>query len=170
MPRLNTKLVISALVASSLMFASSSLALAHNHDENDDHDHHHSHGEMPLALELNNGEKWEIDPPLRKAMGDISEVMRDSIDEIHEGTLSEQEYANIATEVNDAIFYMIEKCELPPDADAQLHMVIAQLLQAVDKMNGNHDQSPRDGAVQVVNALDAYSKYFDDPEFVPVVH
>ena len=164
----NTKLVLSTLFAS-YVCASASLAHAQHHSADHNHDHHH-HGEAPLALELNNGEKWEIDPPLRKAMGDISEVMRNSMNDIHRGTLPAGEYANIANQVNESIFYMIEKCELPPDADMQLHMVIHQLLEGVDKLNGNHDAAPRDGAVQIVEALDAYAEYFDDPKFEPVTH
>ena len=29
---------------------------------------------------------------------------------------------------------------------------------------------PRDGAVQVIGALDKYAAYFDDPGFVPIAH
>lgn len=63
-----------------------------------------------------------------------------------------------------------QRCELPPDADAQLHMIIAQLMMGSEKMAGNSAEAPRAGAVQVIGALDAYAAYFDDPDFIPVAH
>lgn len=130
--------------------------------------HDHDHGDVPFEMQLNNGEKWAIDPPLRQAMGDISEAMRQSLPAIHEDRLPAEDYVPLANQINDGVAHMIANCELPPDADAQLHMVIAQLMAGSEKMAGS--DAPRDGAVQVLGALDAYDQYFDDPEFIPVAH
>ena len=133
--------------------------------------HDHDHGDVPFELQLNDGEKWAIDAPLAKAMGDISLVMRGSIDAIHEDQLPATEYVPLARQINDSVAYMVANCELPPEADAQLHMVIAQLVTGADKMAGNNvDATPRGGAVQVLGALEAYERYFDDPDFVAVLH
>lgn len=128
----------------------------------------HDHGDAPFEMQLNNGEKWVIDAPLRQAMGDISEAMRQSLPAIHEDQLPAEDYVPLANQVNDGVAHMIANCELPPEADAQLHMVIAQLMAGSEKMAAS--DAPRDGAVQVLGALDAYQQYFDDPEFVPVAH
>src|SRR5690554_8016732 len=90
--------------------------------------HDHDHGDAPVDLQLKDGEKWAIDAPLDKAMGEISLMMRGSIDAIHEDQLPATEYVPLAEQINDSVAYMVENCELPPEADAQLHMVIAQLV------------------------------------------
>lgn len=130
--------------------------------------HDHDHGDVPFEMQLNNGEKWAIDPPLRQAMGDISEAMRQSLPAIHEDRLPAEDYVPLANQVNDGVAHMIANCELPPEADAQLHMVIAQLMAGSEKMAAG--ATPREGAVQVLGALDAYGQYFDDPDFVSVIH
>ena len=132
--------------------------------------HDHDHGDVPFELQLDNGQKWAIDPPLRKAMDDINDAMRTSLDAIHQDRLPAEEYAALATQVNEGIAYMVANCELPPDADAQLHVVIAQLMAGSEKMAGNSDAAARDGAVQVLGALDAYAQYFDHAGFVPAAH
>lgn len=160
--RLSTAVIPFALAAA-LVFSGASLAAAAVHD--------HDHGDAPFELQLNNGEKWAIDAPLRKSMGDISAAMSESIGTIHEDQLPAADYVPLASQLNDSVAYMVANCELPPDADAQLHMIIAQLMAGSEKMAGNNaDATPRDGAVQVLGALEAYEQYFDDPDFVPVVH
>lgn len=132
--------------------------------------HDHDHGDAPFELQLDNGQKWAIDPPLRKAMDDINNAMGTSLEAIHQDRLAAGEYAALATRVNDGIAYMVANCELPPDADAQLHMVIAQLMSGSEKMAGDSDVAARDGAVQILGALDAYARYFDHADFVPAAH
>ncbi|GGI99478.1 hypothetical protein [Halopseudomonas pertucinogena] len=132
--------------------------------------HDHDHGDASFELQLDNGQKWAIDPPLRKAMNDINGAMRSSLEAIHQDRLSDEDYAALANQVNDGVAYMVANCELPPDADAQLHMVIAQLMAGSQKMTGDSDASARDGAVQVLGALDAYAQYFDHADFVPAAH
>jgi hypothetical protein len=150
-------------LASALLFSGVSLA------STDAALHDHDHGDTPFELQLDNGQKWAIDPPLRKAMGDISDAMRQSLDAIHHDRLPAEDYVALATQVNDGIAHMVANCELPPDADAQLHMIIAQLMAGSEKMASSSEIS-RDGAVQVIGALDAYAEYFDDAQFVPVAH
>ncbi len=151
-------------LATALLFSGVSLA------SGDAALHDHDHGDMPFELQLDNGQKWAIDPPLRKAMGDISDAMRQSLNAIHEDRLPAEDYAALATEVNEGVAHMVANCELPPDADAQLHMVIAQLMAGSEKMTSSSEAAPRDGAVQVLGALDAYAQYFDDADYVPVAH
>ncbi|MEQ5800585.1 hypothetical protein [Halomonas sp. H10-9-1] len=164
---MSTKLstaIIPFTLAAALMVSGSSLAA-------DTAALDHDHGDAPFELQLNAGEKWAIDAPLGKAMGDISMVMRAPIATIHEDRLPAAEYAPLAERIDDSVAYMVANCELPPEADAQLHMIIAQLVSGADKMAGNHaDATPRAGAVQVLGALEAYARYFDDPDFVPVTH
>ena len=160
--KLSTAALPFTLVAALLV---SSISLAADTAEHD-----HDHGDAPFALQLNNGEKWAIDAPLGEAMGDISATMRASLDTIHNDQLSAEGYLPLAAKVNDSVAHMINNCDLPEDADAQLHMIIAQLMAGSEKMAGNANDAPRAGAVQVVQAQDAYHRYFDDPGLVPVAH
>lgn len=164
---MSTKLltaVIPFTLATALAFSSISLAA-------DSVVHDDSHGDATFELQLNSGEKWAIDAPLGKAMGNISTAMRQSIGTIDEEQLSSLDFASLASQVNDGITYMVTNCDLPPDADAQLHKIIAQLVAGSDKMVGkNTDASPHEGVVQVLGALEAYDQYFDDPDFVPITH
>lgn len=156
--------IIPVTLVTALAFSSTGLAA-------DSVVHDDSHGDATFELQLNSGEKWAIDAPLGKAMGDISTAMRQSIGTLDEEQLSSVDLAPLASQVNDSVTYMVTNCDLPPDADAQLHKIIAQLMAGSDKMVGkNTDATPRDGVVQVLGALEAYDQYFDDPGYVPIAH
>ena len=128
----------------------------------------HDHGHAVTKLQLNNGSKWGIDAPLSQAMGKISQAVNAEVGAIHSNKLAREKYVALAGEINNQIAYMIENCELEPAADAQLHIIIHDLMDGSAAME---DQaSARDGAVKVINALDNYANYFDDPKFQPVVH
>ena len=50
----------------------------------EDHDHHDLDA---VELQLNAGQKWETDAPLRQAMRGISEAVNSSLDDIHNNKL-----------------------------------------------------------------------------------
>lgn len=130
------------------------------------HDHgHEAHG---ATLQLNAGKKWETDAPLRKAMGEIRQSMASSLHAIHENKFSAQAYGGLAKKVESAVGEIVANCKLPPAADAQLHIVVADLLAGAERMAGKAQRM--DGAVKVIGALDNYGKYFDDPGFQPIAH
>lgn len=161
--RLSHRAVPFALAAGLLL---SGLSLAGTDAAIDDH----NHGDVPFELQLDNGQKWAIDAPLSKAMGEIGQAMRESLQAIHEDRLPAADYLPLARQVNDGVAYIVANCQLPPAADAQLHVIIAQLMAGAEKMAGHSADAPRAGAVQIIGALDAYAQYFDDPQFVPVAH
>ena len=58
----------------------------------------------------------------------------------------------------------MKECKLPPEADAQLHLVIADVIAGADAMKGAKDaKSGRAGLVKVDGALKSYAKHFDHP-------
>lgn len=62
-------------------------------------------------------------------------------------------------------------CRLPPDADAQLHIIVVELLAGADQMASKVKQAKRmDGADKAIGALDSYGKYFGEPGFTPIEH
>lgn len=156
-----TALIVLSLGAGGTAFAANNAA----------HDHSHDHGGKPANLQLNAGKKWETDAPLRKAIGEIRQSMAASLDAIHNNRLPAKDYGALAHKVESAVGDMVANCKLGTQADAQLHIIIADLLAGAEQMTGKAKQAkPRDGAVNVIVALDRYGKYFDDPGYRPFKH
>lgn len=132
--------------------------------------HEHSHGGA-ARLTLDHGKKWAIDEPLRNAMANIRDAVAASLEGIHGGKFSDAEYGGLARKVNGEVEYMVSNCKLDPNADAQLHLIIADILDGVAAMEGKRKKTKRmDGAVKVIGALEKYAAYFDDPGWKPLVH
>ena len=133
--------------------------------------HQHEHGGAPAGLSLDEGRKWATDGPLRKAMANIRNAMDASAHDIHEGKLSAARYGELARKVNGEVAYMVSNCKLEPRADAQLHLIIADMLEGAEAMEGKAKQvKRRDGAVKVMGALENYGAYFADPGWKPAGH
>ncbi|KAB2938541.1 MAG: hypothetical protein F9K21_02240 [Rhodocyclaceae bacterium] len=155
------KLVVAAGLALGLAAGGSFAADSHRHD----------HGAAPAKLELNNGKKWETDAPLRRGM----ENVRNSIDavhhEIHGNKLSAARYAALARKVSGEVDGIVANCKLEPMADAQLHLVIAEILDGVEAMEGKAKKVKRQaGALKVGGALEKYASHFDHPGWRPLEH
>lgn len=111
--------------------------------------HEHGHGAGEAKLVLDHGRKWQTDAPLRKGMENIRAVLA-----------TRQKPEALAELVNAEVAYIVQNCKLPEDADAQLHLLIAEILAGADAMKGEH---PREGAERVARALDQYGTFFDHP-------
>ena len=129
----------------------------------------HKHGADAVKLTLDNGKKWATDEPLRKGMGNIRTEMQASLHEIHTGKFSTAKYSDLASKVNSEVGGMVAQCKLEPKADAQLHLVIADLLDGVETMQGKAKNVKRQtGAIKVLAALEKYGNYFDQPNWQPI--
>lgn len=129
----------------------------------------HQHGADAVQLSLDNGKKWATDEPLRKGMGAIRTEMDASLHAIHEGKLTAARYNALATKISTEVAGMVAQCKLEPKADAQLHLVIAELLNGTDAMQGKAKKVSRQtGAVKVLGALEKYAAYFDHPNWQPI--
>lgn len=135
-------------------------------------DHHdHDHDAYSIELQLNNGQKWETDAPLRQAMGDISIAVNAALDGIHHNRLDAAGYDKIVTTVHQQVAHMVANCELEPAADAQLHIVIARLLSSVQEIEQSADLKVKNAAaVKIVGTLISYADYFEDADFVKPAH
>lgn len=131
---------------------------------------HHDHG-APATLTLNQGSKWPTDEPLRQGMGRVRAAMAQALPAIHADKAKPQHYRDLAGSVQKQVAYIVANCHLAPDADAMLHLVIAELMAGADAMQGNtKGVAPRSGAIQVVQALDDYGRYFNHPGWQPLAH
>jgi hypothetical protein len=113
------------------------------------HDHGHAAGEAKLVL--NQGKKWPTDAPLRQGMENIRAALGAGM-----------KYAALAGKVNAEVAGIVQNCKLEPEADAQLHLVIADILAGVEAMEGKvPGESRRAGAEKIGRALQAYGEHFD---------
>lgn len=133
--------------------------------------HTHSPDAGVHGLALDAGQRWSTDEHLRKAMGTIRDGMNAALQDIHRDRLAAAKYDALAEMANAEVSYMVSNCKLEPKADAQLHLLIAELLEGADAMAGKRAQVKRQrGAVTVIGALEKYRTYFDDPAWKPLAH
>ena len=157
---LNALLLVTGLSLSAVGIA----ATVHKHDAHAEH-------AAPTSLQLNAGKKWATDAPLRKSMESIRQSVDASLHQIHENRLAPAGYGALARKVEGEVANIVANCKLEPKADAQLHLIVADLLAGSEEMTGKAKKAKRqDGAVKVIGALEKYASYFDDPQFKPIAH
>lgn len=135
------------------------------------HEDHAAHAQGAATLQLNAGKKWETDAPLRQSMEKIRRTMEAALHDIHENRLAAAGYGKLAHQVENEVGAIVSNCKLEPKADAQLHLIVADLLAGAEQMAGKVKKAKRqNGAVKVIGALDNYARYFDDANFRPIKH
>ena len=122
--------------------------------------HEHGHGAGEARLVLDHGRKWQTDAPLRQGMENIRAAVARDVKAIHADKATPKQYEALADKVSGEVAYIVQNCKLPEDADAQLHLVIAELLAGADAMKADHR---REGVERVVNALNRYGEFFNHP-------
>jgi hypothetical protein len=150
-----------SVVALALGLALSGPALAATEHE------HSGHGGAALELTLNNGQKWPTDEALRRGMDEMRRAMERSIERIHAGTFMSADYVALADRLQQQVDYVTANCKLPEEADAQLHIVLAEIIEGMDAMRDGTDRLK--GALRTIVALEAYERHFDDPNGAWVV-
>jgi hypothetical protein len=127
---------------------------------------HGSHGAGVLELTLS-GQKLPTDEALRRGMGEMQSMLATSLGRIQVGQFTSADYAALADRVQEQVDYVTANCRLPEEADAQLHVVLGEILEPVDAMRAGGDRLG--GARRVVLALEAYGRHFDHPNWTPAV-
>lgn len=125
----------------------------------------HAHAAHAQQLQLDHGQKWQTDAALRQGMAAIHLQLADALPAIHAGDISPAALQQLAAGIEAQVAGIVSNCRLEANADAQLHIVIAQLLQGSEQLAGKQpDTPPHAGAMAILQALDGYSGHFDDPE------
>lgn len=127
-----------------------------------DHSHSHDAG-GPAQLTLNNGKKWATDDNLRQSMGRIRDALATELPAIHSGKATAEQYRALAQKTNDQIAFMVKNCKLDREADAMLHLVLADIIAGADAMMGQDSSKAHRGAAKIAHALENYATYFDHP-------
>jgi len=134
--------------------------------EHEGHRMHGGSGALVQNLQLDQGKKWPTDASLRSGMANIRAAFDADHPAIHAGKQTDSAYAALAGRIEQEVNQIVANCRLPPEADAQLHYVVGDLLQGAGLMRGGDPAKTRhDGAARVHGALNAYSGYFDDPQW-----
>jgi hypothetical protein len=129
--------------------------------------HQHAAGE-PTKPNLDHGKKWATDEPLRKNMNDIRTALVAKQEGIHKGTLKPEDYKVLGRLVEARVASIVAECKLSPAADANLHLIVAELIGGADAMQGKSKATPAAGATQVVRAVNDYGRYFNHPGWKPL--
>jgi hypothetical protein len=129
--------------------------------------HQHAAGE-PSKLVLDHGKKWATDEPLRKNMSEIRAALAAKQAGIHNGTLATVDYKALGVLIEARVAAIVAECKLEPAADANLHLIVAELLAGADAMQGKTKKTPAAGAVQAVRAANQYGSYFNHPGWKPL--
>jgi len=149
-----------------LLVSTAPVAAYAQHEHEGAHQMHEGSGAMVSQLQLDHDQKWPTDESLRSGMANIRTAFEADHPAIHAGKESDAAYAALADRIEQDVNRIVASCRLPPAADAQLHLVVADLLQGVGLMRGGDPaRSRHDGAALVHGALNAYGKYFDDPQW-----
>ena len=154
------RIVGAALVAAAFALGATQPALAAD-------SHNHAAG-APAKLALDHGKQWATDAPLRQHMGEIRTLMSERLGSIHAGKLQPADYRALGAAIEQQVAAIVAECKLPPDADAMLHLVVADMVAGADVMQGKAAGKPADGAHKVVLAANAYGRYFKDAGWKPL--
>ncbi len=128
----------------------------------------HQHDTGAHTLQLDNGNKWSTDAPLRQGMGAIRDAVAADGQAIHTNRETAAQYSALAGKIDEQIARIIQECKLAPKADAQLHIVLAEIIAGSDLMKGNDQARRKEGALKVGDALGTYPQYFDHPGWRPL--
>lgn len=130
-----------------------------------EHEHEHESGAAAVdSIKLDAGRKWVTDASLRAGMADIRAAFDADHPAIHAGQQTDAQYDALAGRIESQVNSIVANCRLPPQADANLHFLIADLSQGVGLMRGQDPARTRhEGAALVHGALRAYGEFFDDP-------
>ena len=109
------------------------------------------------------GQKWPADPALREGMTRIRAAFAPRVNALHGDKLTQRQYKQMAAEAEIQVAHIVANCKLPPDADAALHVLLGEIGEGTQAMQGNSSISAHDGAIKIVAALDAYGRAFDHP-------
>ena len=141
------------------------------------HDHNHAHKqtspqkeqlEAQQSMQLDQGKKWPIDASLHSGMSNIKTSMEENISEIHNNQFTSAQYKSLAGKIDVQLAYLFKNCNLPEEADAQLHILLFNIMQGSKQMQSPN--SPRSGAIKTIKTLQKYPHYFDDKNWQALKH
>jgi hypothetical protein len=96
-------------------------------------------------------------------MSDIRAAMAIAFPQIHVGQFTSAQYGALAARIQERVEHVVGNCRLPDEADAQLHVVLAEIVAGTEAMRSGSDRMG--GAMRVIQAIEAYGRHFDHPDW-----
>lgn len=130
----------------------------------------HSPGAQPPAhaITLDQGKKWMTDAPLRQGMDEIRKALAAQHPETASSRTDAAEYAKLGATIEKNVGFIVANCKLSPEADANLHVIVAELVAASDDLQGKSQANPAEGVHKAVRAANLYGRYFQHPGWKPL--
>ena len=128
---------------------------------------HQEHDGVPQKLALDNGRKWPTDKPLRDGMDKIRALLAPKAAAIRSLKLPPDDCKELGVAVQQQATAIAARSKLPHDADLMLHVLVNDLLDGAQVMQGKGKVAPIDGAFKVLHTTNKYGTFFDDPGWTP---
>ena len=124
------------------------------------HDHAHA-AESESKLLLDHGKPWATDAALRKGMSQIQAGFSAALPAFKKHKMTQAQASALAVTIEKSTGYMVANCKLKPDADATLHVLLGQLLEAAAAIKT--DPHSAKGMPRIHATLETYPRYFSHP-------
>lgn len=152
------------LTSGAILLATAALTFGAGAHAAQGHAHEHAPGAQAPVLKLNAGKKWASDEPLRQGMTRIRDAVEARLPAVHRGQLGTAQYAALGSEIDAQIAGIVSHCKLEPAADEVLHVILAEMIEGNETLQGKNAKARRSaGVVKVVHALTQYGKHFEHP-------
>ncbi|WP_376695619.1 hypothetical protein [Wenzhouxiangella sp. EGI_FJ10305] len=126
-----------------------------------EHDHEAMHSSGELDPQRSDEGKWASDASLRQGMNKLKEAFEPAHGAYRNDRFDSEQATDLADDVEEAVNFMFANCQLPGDADAELHKLLAAALGAAESLRGS--DAPHEGLHQLHRVLEAYPEFFDHP-------
>ena len=121
------------------------------------------------SMRYDDGRKWSTDDQLRRYMGEIRDLLALQRSNIVARNLMPEEAALLGAGIESGVVAILTDCRLGAEAAHNLHLVVAELVQAADILQGRASGTPMQGAGKALRAVQMYATYFDHPNWRPVL-
>lgn len=128
----------------------------------DPHAGHHAATPVETASANTPTQRWATDLPLRQGMANIRTAV-EALGHGQHGHLNPDQTITLAKQIEGHVSGIIADCKLEPRADAALHVIIARLMQGAAALKA--DPKKTDVVTGMREAVQAYAKQFDDPDW-----
>lgn len=126
-----------------------------------EHDHEAMHSSGELDLQRPDEGKWASDASLRQGMTDLRNAFQPAHGAYRNDRFDAEQAAELADAVEEAVNFMFAHCQLPADADAELHKLLAAALGAGKSLRESDDL--HEGLHRLHRVLQAYGEHFEHP-------
>ncbi|MCO5143616.1 MAG: hypothetical protein M9962_11045 [Oligoflexia bacterium] len=125
------------------------------------HDHQ-NHTNLSRELRLDGGKKWVTDKSLRFNMSAIHQHIKINLPKIDDQKLTSEEYLLLSEKINSNIKNIFKTCRLPAKADAQLHIILVNMMRSNDILKSKTGTVEKNHAIhEILSAYKMYLEYFD---------